>query len=767
MSKIFQQQQQWSKRPPRNNFDLSFDNNFTTKIGQLTPVLIKECMPGDKFQIDASIGLRAMPLAFPVQSPVQAHLSYFWVPNRILWNNWKDFVSDTQEHEHPYISIPYTRASEIGTSTLADYLGVPTTYADPSGSDVVITQLHPAPKIVPSSTYNIEFNNQGLTSPTDDPGVLYSDLRINGVIQSQTTQQETFRPIILTAPYAAGTGSIDYEALPMGYHYASEVFSQSMLAYFSDKLDFLLNGNITLAAPNGLYSDNHFVVVLSESRETRVNSPYFYSGNTEFEHDYYNSYPIYHEQVLFTYDAPTGKLVGQLSSTFIERANSLGAFYITIGDLASDGTAITLDGTVNFGNQLALSRKIVSTIDCSPIYNPFVIQEGDTVPDIKLNALPFRAYEAIYNSFYRNQSDVDPFLLNGQKQYNRWNTNLNDGADSTTPLYLRNVNYELDYLTSALLSPQFGDAPLVGVSAIGTFTFEDENGQTYKVIPRLGDDGNTLTGIDSYQEGTPVGSLQRLNNLIKYGISISDFRNVNSLQRFAENHLRRGLKYEDVVKSHYGTDMKYTSVDEPLFLGGMTRTISVTQINATAQSDGIKLGDYVGQAGLFSKQKHNVNYYCDEHGFIIGLLSIVPIPTYSQLLPKMYLKDNLLSYPFPLEFRHIGLQPIDYREVTPIQAKLHEKSYTDTFGYQRPYYDLIASVDENHANFRTDLQGYVFTRNFAEPPELGKKFITVNPEEMTNPFIDISASAPTFLGQIHFDIKAKRPLARIHVPALE
>lgn len=746
MSQIFKKQKDYVKKLGRNNFDLSFSNNFTTKIGQLTPLLIKEVMPGDKFQIDASIGLRAMPLRFPVQSPLQAHVSFFYVPLRILWENYKDFVSDTQTHEHPYLSIPFTRAKEISTGTLADYLGIPTTYASSVMDDFI------------SIPWNIHINTQTTTSSTEPITGTVVNEDLQSSININNSSSVSFSKNIPTAfscevPWTDGTGVVNYGEINMGSHsFYQQITSTGFgIAYHTNKIDFELNGNIKFI-PDGWSQDYTFNVIIS--------------GNS-LDGSYERSYPLFWKQIPFTFDQSSGAVTATLDEQFIEYSRT-GETWITIVDDNSDGNVLTWDYTVNLGERVLLGRHVEQSVDCSAIYNPFVIQSGQETPDIKLNILPWRAYECIYNCYYRNHNDIDPFILNGEKQYNRFCTNLGDGADSTTPLNLRFVNYELDYLTSCLLSPQFGDAPLVGVSAIGEFTFEDEQGQTFKVIPKIGTDGNTLTGIDAYQEGTPVGALQRLNSAIKYGLSISDFRNVNSLQHFLENHLRRGLKYEDVISSHYGTtSMRYKAADEPTYLGGFTRTIDVTQINATAQSDDIKLGDYVGQAGLFSRSKHSVNHYCDENGFIIGLLHITPIPTYSQLLPKMYLRDNLLSYPFPNEFRHIGLQPIDYREVTPIQAKVYQKPYSDTFGYQRPYYDLIASTDENHGQFRTSMQGYVFTRNFADPPELGRQFITVNPSQMTNPFIDISTAADTFLGQVSFDIKAKRPLPRIHEPRLE
>lgn len=755
MADIFKQQKQFVQKPNRNNFDLSFQNNFSTKIGYLTPLMCQEVMPGDKFQIDSAIGLRAMPLAFPVQTPLQCHISYFFVPNRILWDSWKDFISDTQEHEHPYISIPYTRADEIGTGTLADFLGVPTTYANTSGTIRQYFNLNGLSRIPVTST--LQINGQAVVTTEDEHSVIdYSDDLSHTIPTSSVDPQFVITPFTYRINNSdfISNNSDTFQSIPLSTLLRSQTASNTI----HHSIGVFVKG---VSAPsNGLFQ---FIGVPPSyfSALPRTNCKVIFSAVDELNDTYENSVlfgRLYDMSLTDNNGVVQGTINDPLPTSFPSQ------YYITflLDNGVDDSNLINL-----FGTGVNVSLSVVQTVDVSATQNPFVVQSGETLPAIKLNALQFRAYEAIYNSYYRNHNDIDPFILNNQKQYNRFVTNNSDGADSTTPLHLRKVNYELDYLTSCLLTPQFGDAPLVGVSSTGTFTFEDEQGQTFKVIPKIGDDGNTLTGIDAYTDGTPIGSLQRLNNAIKYGISISDFRNVNSLQRFLENHLRRGLKYEQVVKSHFGTDMRYTAVDEPQFLGGYTRTINVTQINATAQSDGIKLGDYVGQAGLFDKQKHKVNHYCDEHGFIMCLMSIVPIPTYSQLLPKQFLKDNLLSYPFPLEFRHIGLQPIDYREVTPIQANLYNKDFSDTFGYQRPYYDLIANVDQIHSLFRTSLQGYVFTRNFVEPPALGRKFITVDPAEMTNPFVDVSSDADTFLGQISFDIKAKRPLARIHTMGLE
>lgn len=401
--------------------------------------------------------------------------------------------------------------------------------------------------------------------------------------------------------------------------------------------------------------------------------------------------------------------------------------------------------------------------------NPYWLQ------DIHVSALPFRAYESIYNAFYRNQFN-DPFILNGQKEYNKFITNNKGGEDNTMYDFF-NRNWEMDFLTSAKQTPVDGDiTPLVGVTGTGKFKFQNSDGTTYEVTPVIGSDGNTLTGIDSIS-GTPENNsgLRRLTDLISVGISINDFRNVNALQRWLETNLRRGYRYKDQLMSHFGVDARYETLDMPEFIGGMSEPIIVNQISQmvdnTGNSSGLGdfskvLGSYAGQASLFAQSNHDISKYCDEHGFIIGIMSIAPVPNYSQLLPKMFIKDNVLDYYFP-EFGHIGNQPITYKEVCPIQASMDENTeLTDVFGYQRAWYDYLSSVDETHGDFRTSLDGFLINRLFNEKPELSKSFIEVDNDSMSNPF-SVTGDGDKILGQIYFQVEAQRPIPKYGIPRLE
>ena len=112
--------------PKYNTFDLSHDKRMSLKMGEIIPVMAIDVLPGDKFTIETSHLTRMLPLVAPVMHNVKVKMRYFFSPNRLVWENWEDFITgpesatDTTEPVHPYIdttSIP---------SSLADYMGVST-----------------------------------------------------------------------------------------------------------------------------------------------------------------------------------------------------------------------------------------------------------------------------------------------------------------------------------------------------------------------------------------------------------------------------------------------------------------------------------------------------------------------------------------------------------------------------------------------------------------------------------------------------------------
>lgn len=128
MSKVFGKNNGRPNRVKRNTVDLSFQNNLTTNFGRLTPVLCKEVLPGDSFDMDITSALRFMPMVFPVQTRMRVDFHAFYVRNRNLWEDWEDFICGTKEGLNPPV-MSSKNAESFTTGSLADYLGIPTTLA--------------------------------------------------------------------------------------------------------------------------------------------------------------------------------------------------------------------------------------------------------------------------------------------------------------------------------------------------------------------------------------------------------------------------------------------------------------------------------------------------------------------------------------------------------------------------------------------------------------------------------------------------------------
>ena len=77
----------------RSKFSLSHYKLFSCDMGELIPMAVMEVLPGDTFQHATSAFVRASPLLAPVMHPVHCHIRHFFVPYRLLWDNWEDFIT--------------------------------------------------------------------------------------------------------------------------------------------------------------------------------------------------------------------------------------------------------------------------------------------------------------------------------------------------------------------------------------------------------------------------------------------------------------------------------------------------------------------------------------------------------------------------------------------------------------------------------------------------------------------------------------------------
>lgn len=724
----------------RNAFDGSFQNNLTMKMGYLYPCMCKEVIPGDTFRINAAFGLRFMPTAFPLQTKMKAHIDFFYVRNRNLWDKWQNYFTQIGSHDSFPVLSESEKLHQHTTGSLGDYLGLPSTLVGliPLFSSRCIVPVHENANIQHGefrlAINDLPFQTQTLYVENTADAAFHGKCKFFAYLNaSKLNVNGNFEPFSLRK------SDLEGRSIAGSTYFKVPFLDKTKLQFFLDHFD---NPNSNLYVGIGSPS-----TISDNGRTLNV-----------------NAYPFKH--VFRYHDGDIYVLSGFLGDTTIYTFFQ----YIPLSNgKYNEQGIVTLDLPIT--HEIPSNNCGVFNVGLSQMYLSEAGQEICEVSNVvkslsyDVNALPFRAYEQIYNTFYRDDRN-NPFLVDGEFDPNRFLPTTSGGSDPT-PYRLHKRNWEQDFLTTALPSPQFGQAPLVGLTASGSATFQQEDGTNITSQLQVGEDGDTIVGF------TPTSSPNVNSQLIKMselGISINDLRGVNALQRYLETKMRLGLRYRDQIRSHFGVNINQDVLDMPEFIGSISQSVDVAQINQTSSSESDPLGSYAGQLSCVGGNKNGFQKYCDESGFIIGIISIVPVPCYSQLLPKVFTKTNEpLDYFFP-EFNHLGMQPIKYKEVCPLQAYLNGVDLNSTFGYQRAWYDYLSNVDEIHGQFRTTLNSFILTRTFNSIPSLNEEFLTVDPQQMNDVFTVNEVNGEpvdTILGQIHFDITMMRPISRFGTPRLE
>jgi len=123
MSKVFQNTA--PARFGRSVFNLSYEKKFTCDMGQLIPVLAEEAVPGDVWSIANQAILRMQPMVAPVMHEINMYTHYFFVPYRLLWEDWEEFITGGVDGEFS-ATLPTWNPTSTAIGSLWDYFGFPT-----------------------------------------------------------------------------------------------------------------------------------------------------------------------------------------------------------------------------------------------------------------------------------------------------------------------------------------------------------------------------------------------------------------------------------------------------------------------------------------------------------------------------------------------------------------------------------------------------------------------------------------------------------------
>lgn len=173
----------------RYKHSLSHYNLATLDMGELVPVGCYEVLPGDTVQQATSLLLRLTPLVTPVMHPVMVRLHHWFVPYRLLWDGWEDFITGGNDGEggssgaFPYIDAG---ASGFTANALMDYLGVP------PGAAAQNIQVSALPARAYGMIYNEYYRDQDLCTAVTVSTASGADTTTNTSIKKISWEKDYF-----------------------------------------------------------------------------------------------------------------------------------------------------------------------------------------------------------------------------------------------------------------------------------------------------------------------------------------------------------------------------------------------------------------------------------------------------------------------------------------------------------------------------------------------------------------------------------------------
>lgn len=404
------------------------------------------------------------------------------------------------------------------------------------------------------------------------------------------------------------------------------------------------------------------------------------------------------------------------------------------------------------------------------------------------STLPFRAYCAIWNEFFRDENLQNPIAIHNDEDatHDVLSYDHTSYDDVSHAAYgggkpLKACKY-YDYFTGCLPQAQKGNPVYVPLGQTAPVLFgkgnvpeptwtqaEDMYGHkatVYNSSGSLNMVADTTPSVTYLGTGEQVGLYTDLSQAV--GATVNQLRQAFAIQKFYEKQAMGGSRYIEMVKSHFNVTNPDFRMQRPEYLGGKRIPININQVIQSTQSltDSGEATTGLGTTGAYSVTSDRDELFTHsftEHGILMGLACVRQVHSYQQGLNRQYSKKKFTDFYFPV-FANLGNQAVLNKEIFLQGTDDDEEAfgYQEAWACERYFPDIVSG--EMRSNLQDSLDIWHWADSYDTLPSLGDKWIQETDENIERTLA--VQDHDQFFGDFYFGAIYTRPMPLYSIPGL-